>query len=292
MTIRILSDFDGVWTDHAAEAEKVKHFMAEELARLTGRERDAVDADVVRYGELVLEAPASYGWAPDGRITAYVDEDPFCEANSIAVYIETATEDPSTAPYRDAVLAEDFLNLTSFGDHCFLAGTARFRSEEPPALVPHAAEALETIHDAGAEMVVVSNSSAEKIVGWFQHAGIDASADEGHLVRVRGRAGKQNIGDDTTIEVGGRRIFVDRPSYRAVIERENPDVIVGDVFSLDLALPHVMRTEGHPSAPSMLAMRRCAHTPSWVLDDRAGGAIDVVVDQVDELATLMERLRA
>ena len=256
MTIRILSDFDGVWTDHAAEALRVKQFMAAELARLSGVDADTARADVERYGERVLEEPWAYGWAPDGRITAYVDEDPFCEANSIAGYIESATGDASTAPYRAAVLADGFQNLTAFGDHCFLTGTARFRAEEPPALVGNAGAALEALREAGAEMVVVSNSSAEKIVGWFRHAGIDAGADEGHLVRVRGRAGKQDIGDDTTIEVGGRRIFVDRPSYRAVIEVENPDLVIGDVFSLDLALPHVMRTEGHPSAPRVLAGAR------------------------------------
>jgi NTE family protein len=36
MAVRILSDFDGVWTDQAREAEHVKAFQREEAARLAG----------------------------------------------------------------------------------------------------------------------------------------------------------------------------------------------------------------------------------------------------------------
>lgn len=75
--------------------------------------------------------------------------------------------------------------------------------------------------------------------------------------------------------------------YRAAIEEEDPDLVIGDVFSLDLALPHVMRREGNPAAPSKLILRRHPHTPRWVLDTRAGGAIDVVVDDVAELLGLV-----
>ena len=57
--------------------------------------------------------------------------------------------------------------------------------------------------------------------------------------------------------------------------------MIGDVFSLDLALPHVMR-QAREIAPQ-LALRRHPHTPSWVLDSRADGAIDLVVEQLDGL---------
>ena len=92
--------------------------------------------------------------------------------------------------------------------------------------------------------------------------------------------------------MGGRSIFVDRPAYRTLVADEAPDVIIGDVFSLDLAMPHVMRREAAVGAPRVLALRRHTHTPSWVLDGRADGAIDVVVDQVGDLADSIERWRA
>ena len=92
--------------------------------------------------------------------------------------------------------------------------------------------------------------------------------------------------------MAGRSIHVDRPKYRAVIEEEDPDLVVGDVFSLDLALPHVLRTQGQAFAPQMLVLRRHPHTPEWILDGNAGGAIDRVIDRVDELLSVVSDLAA
>jgi phosphoserine phosphatase len=109
-------------------------------------------------------------------------------------------------------------------DKCFLTATGEYRSQHPPALVPGARAALDALHDAGVEVVVVSNSVSEKIVGWFRAVGVDAGEAEGHLVRVRGAAGKQVFGDSNAcIELAGRRIHVDRPRYRRVIEEERPN---------------------------------------------------------------------
>jgi phosphoglycolate phosphatase-like HAD superfamily hydrolase len=290
VTIKILSDFDGVWTDQALEAENVKIYMAAEAARYAEVSGDEARADFRRFEVAVQSAPAEYGWAPDGRITAYVDEDPFCVPNSIAMYLERV-DDPQGVRYRDAILAGGEPSLSAFADRCFLTATADYREQHPPALVPHAKEALEALHEAGAEIVVVSNSSSEKIVGWFQRAGVDAGTDHDSYLRVRGQAGKQVLGPgDQSIEVAGRAVYVDRPQYRAVIEAENPDLVVGDVFSLDLALPHVLRREGRTEAPRELVLRRHRHTPTWVHETRAEGAIDTVVDDVVELVHVVARL--
>ncbi|MEM7307199.1 MAG: HAD family hydrolase [Planctomycetota bacterium] len=292
MAIRILSDFDGVWTDQATEAEHVKAYQHREAARLAGVDADEARRDFAEYRGRVLEEPHRFGWTPDGRITAYADEDPFCEPNSIAGWIESvADSDERAGRYRDAILAEGFANLTAFADHCFLTATGTFREEHPPALVDGAGEVFQALHDAGAEVVVCSNSGSEKVVGWLRHAGVDAGEDEGHLVRVHGNAGKWALGaSDRAIAVGGRTIFVDRPKYHTVFEEERPDVVIGDVFSLDLALPHVLRGEGAPFAPRLLALRRHPHTPGWIAATRADGAIDLLVDRVAELVPTVREL--
>ena len=290
--IKVLSDFDGVWTDQAFEAEQVKLYLAAEAARLARVPADAARAHFARFEEAVQADPGSFGWAPDGRITAYVDEDPFCVANAVASYVDRAQDDADALRYREAILAHEPAGLSAFADRCFLTSTARFRGEHPPALVPGAREAFEALCAAGAEVVVVSNSSAEKVVGWFRGAGIDAASHEdGHpcALRVRGGAGKQHLGPtQRAITVGGRRILVDRPRYAAVLDEERPDLVIGDVFSLDLALPHVLRGEGRLDA--RLALRVHPHTPRWILDTRADGAIDVLVDSVAGLLDELERL--
>ena len=293
MTVRILSDFDGVWTDQATEAEHVKAFQHAEAARLTGIAPDEAARDFAGYAERVLAMPDRFGWTPDGRITASADEDPFCQPNAVAGWIEAeARRDGRARRYRDAILGAGFETLTKFADHCFLHATETYRAEHPPALVEGAGEAFQALHDVGAEIVVVSNSGGEKVVGWLRHAGIDAGEDEGHLVRVHGNAGKWHVAGAEEIEVAGRSVLVDRPLYRAVIEEEDPDLIVGDVFSLDLALPHVMRAQGNERAPHLLALRCQAHTPRWILDSQADGAIDVVLDHVRDLVIVVRELAA
>lgn len=279
MAVKILSDFDGVWTDQAFEARNVKLYMVAEAARLAGIAADQAEQHFARFEAQVLAAPQLHGWAPDGRITAYVDEDPFCEANAIARFIEGSSA-PEAHQYREAVLDNGFVSLSAFGDHCFMTATASFRAQHPPALVPRARQMFAALADAGAELVVVSNSSSEKIEGWFRQTGVGEGA--GSALRVRGSAGKFVLGpSEDGFTLAGRRIRVDRPRYRAILAEERPDFVIGDVFSLDLALPHVMRRAGELSAE--LVLRRHPHTPRWVLDTLADGAIDRVVEQLDGL---------
>lgn len=290
MSVKILSDFDGVWTDQAFEAQNVKLFLIAEAARLARIPADEASAHFERFERVVKGKPESYGWAPDGRITAYVDEDPFCDANGIAQFIEEQS-DADAPRYRAAILGAGFKGVSAFADHCFMTATATFRTQHPPALVPNAKAMFDALGRAGASVVVVSNSPPEKITGWFRDIGVDAGVDSNHALRVRGSAGKFVLGaSDANIEVGRRRIFIDRPKYRRILEEERPDIVIGDVFSLDLALPHVMRRERHQSAASELVLRRHPHTPRWVLDTRAEGAIDSVVDSVGDLVASIEKL--
>jgi phosphoglycolate phosphatase-like HAD superfamily hydrolase len=285
---KILSDFDGVWTDQANEAAAVRSFAIDELARVCDVPRGHAVDEYDAFARSMAAAPHEHGWAPDGRISAYVDEDPLCETSAISRWL-AVSDDPRAMRVRAAVLAAGFADLQAFSEHVFHGGVARFRSEHPPWIVPDARAMLDDLHERGAEIVVVSNSSSEKLIEFFASVGIDAGEDYGHELRVRGSAGKWMLGDDARVTVGGRPIFVDRPRYRSVVAEEAPDLIVGDVFSLDLALPHVMRTEKQPGAPRLLALRRHSHTPAWVLDTRADGAIDVVVDRVGELVELVDR---
>ncbi|MFN0207074.1 MAG: hypothetical protein ACKVS6_12295 [Planctomycetota bacterium] len=294
---RILSDFDGVWTNQAFEASQVKLYLAAEASRIANVSADFGIQHFARFETIVKSRPHEFGWAPDGRITAYVDEDPFCESNAIAGYITKATGDAEAKLYRDAILGAGFSSIASFSDHCFLTATAHFRAEHPPALVANATETLRQLHQIGAEVIVVSNSSAEKILGWFGAVGVDISkalsndAPHGVPFRVRGTAGKQFIGEkNTNISVGGRSIFIDRPRYKTIIEEEKPDLIIGDVFSLDLALPSILRRERNPAAPKTLVLRKHPHTPRWIMDTKAEGAIDAVVDDVFELVALVQKL--
>ena len=313
MTFKILSDFDGVWTNPGDEATGVQSLMIAETARLSGIDRDVVAGDFQVFGEIALGTPGAHGWAPDGRITAYVDEDPFCLGNSMAGVLgglasgelslagcALGSVDGALLPranvYAGAIVARGFANPSAFADHCFLEATAAFLRDHPPALVPGAKAIAERFLAMGADVVVVSNSGEDKILNWLRDADIpafsvhdDSRPANAPCFRVRGSAAKFALGDGhESIQVSGRNIFVDRPKYRTVLEIENADFVIGDVFSLDLALPHSLREAGQSWAPRELILRRHDYTPKWVAESRAGGAIDHVVDGLDDLCDLCE----
>jgi hypothetical protein len=99
---------------------------------------------------------------------------------------------------------------------------------------------------AGVEIVVVSNSGTEKLQRWFAHAGVPAvvhpEAGAGAL-RLRGSAKKFVLDAQArdVIDAGGLPIDVARPHYARVLAEEAPGAVVGDVFSIDLALPLALK---------------------------------------------------
>lgn len=283
---KILSDFDGVWTEADLEAEVLHRQLAESCAALLQADLPSVEADLAAFRREVQGSPHAFGWAPDGRIAAFADEDPLCEVAGLCALVAVA-ERGHARRYREAIEAR-WDTVQAFAEHGFVLAMARFRTEHPPSIAPDARAQLHAVTEAGAEVVVVSNSEPAKLEAWFRAAGIDAGEGPGHELRIRGSAGKQVLGSDRVIEVHGRRVHVDRPRYRQAIEQERPDLVIGDIFSLDLALPHVMREQRHPAAPRTLALRRHRHTPAWILEDRAAGAIDHLVDRFDDLADLIE----
>lgn len=289
--MKILSDFDGVWTEQAEEAEAIFGVFAERLALLRAMARERVEAELRAFLAEVGEQPERYGWAPDGRITAYVDEDPLLRTSALAMYLAAQSGREAVRPYFDAIARAGFESPMAFAGECFVDALSRFRAAHAALLVKGAREVLLELRELGAEVVVVSNSPPEKIEAWFAAAGVATRGREA-LLRVRGNAAKWRLGGVRAIERGGRVVFVDRPAYRVLLEEERPDAVIGDVYSLDLALPGVMREDEPELAPRLLLLRRHAHTPQWVLADRAGGHIDQIVGGVAELVPLALAARA
>ncbi len=288
--LKILSDFDGVWTNQGPEAALLLDWMTTKLAELANVSPQRAQRELGRIRTSMKDAPQQHGWAPDGRISAFLDEDPLVESSALTRALASGI-DEVCKPYAAAVATAGFASMSAFSEYCFRTATESFRDDHPPCIVPDAADLLAAIEDAGAEVVIISNSGADKIGRWFQSAGVDAGEGDEHALRLRGSAMKWFLGEtDESIEIGGRTIHVDRPKYRAAIEAENPDLIIGDVFSLDLAMPHTLRARGVAAAPSTLVLRRHAHTPSWVTQTRADGAIDHIVDGVGDLPALVHQL--
>lgn len=294
----LLTDFDGVWTDPRRELQAVTDFLAAEFARYGGWSPARAAEACARFRAGVLARPQEHGWRVEGRLSSYVDEDVFAMPSSIGQWVDAAP-DADAARLRAAILGE-YPSVLAFLDHCYHSTCARFRAEVPHDLAPGAERVLAWLLREGIRVVFASNAPLEKVQGWFACHGLevaDARATEpgSAPLRAYGRAGKQWLSPrPELLDFGGRAVAADRPQYRALLERERPDLVVGDVLSLDLAAPLALRAAGRPGAPRALALMHLPQAPRWVLDavGAGPGRVDHLVAHVTALPRLVNALRA
>ena len=270
--MRVLFDFDGVWTDQAAEVVAVRRVFVEEVGRLLGESFGVVDARFGEFYSCVLGEPERGGWFPRGMHAAFADEDGLLATASVAEWLDRGGSEPGAAEWRGALRGAGFGSVMDFANAQFGKGMLEAR-KGGHGLVDAAGEVLELLRTRGVEVVVASNSPPEKLAGLFAEIGVA----EGAGLRLMGGAKKWWIDDPSSMRlIGGRHVRIDRPHYRAILEEVRPDMVVGDVTSLDLALPAAMRAAGELAPSLRLLLRRTAGTPEWAasqpqldLDDRA-----------------------
>lgn len=281
--MRIVSDFDGVMTEEAAEAEAVGRGHAALVAEALG---DAALAAAVmeEMRAEVRRAPERHGWFSGGEIACYADEDPYCFHNAVAYALYAA------AP-ADVITRLHTSGLASAEDFCIRAwGEAEggFRAANPSHVTQEALGALSTLAAAGADVVIVSNSANERVKALLEGAGLNRFGQA--KPRVRSGARKFFLGTEPGAvpaerDLGGRRILLRRPHFFEILREEAPDVVIGDVLSMDLALPLAMRDAGLLEETT-LVLTRHAWTPAWVLEACAAGKIEVV-DSVAKIPRLL-----
>jgi len=284
--IRIVSDFDGVFTNQDAEAAAVGAFQLSTVAGAVG-DADAAREQVEAARAWVRSHPGTAGWVSAGVLTCYADEDPYVFHEAVAERLY------ATAPrdVREALAARGHLDHEVFATHCFHNGTEGWRNENPTHLEPDAVGALRELLAEGVEVVVVSNSSTHRVESILTDRG---TADFGPGLRLRGSAKKYVVTPDRpeavpeAAQFGGRRVRLRRGIYFDILQEEKPDVLIGDVLSLDLSLPHALSRAADWAKGMTLVIRRARHTPGWVLDG-CGEAGIRVVESFAELPELVRR---
>ncbi len=293
----LVSDFDGVWTEPARELQEVHTTLVQELAALTARSVPQVEEDVAGFIQIIRQKPECFGWRIEGRFSSYVDEDYFALPTAVGQFLEDATSGPEKI-YLDALLSRHESAL-DFLDSCYHATCDRFRSDVKHDLTRGAERVLEWLLSHHVRITFVSNAPSGKIIDWFAangHEVLDGRdpVSHGRPLRAYGRAGKQFLSHDPqSLTLGGRKVQGDRPEYLALLEQENPDMVIGDVLSLDLALPLWMRQEKHPAAPTGIALMHLKHSPDWVTREigKTPHAPDFLVPHVTSLPRLVTQVR-
>jgi hypothetical protein len=280
--MKLVSDFDGVWTLPHDEARAQGEVLDGTLAGWGGPDTAAWIRDA---RAATLAAPERYGWAPGGRMSAFADEDPFAPHSALLHFIHVhAVDDPLARRLNEAVRENGHASLDAFGGWSHAEGVRRVAATRGPGVLPDAADAGRRMLEGGLEVAVVSNSGTDKLAEWFAQARVPAVVHPAHVsgsMRLRGSARKFVLDPERTdaLAFGGVTIDVARPAYDAVLRDELPDAVVGDVFSLDLALPLALRRREKAFAHMQLFWLIRDYTPRWLVDALApaiAGEVEMV----------------
>ncbi|MBI4236829.1 MAG: hypothetical protein HY696_00250 [Deltaproteobacteria bacterium] len=296
--MKFLCDFDGVLTDITAEARLVYDIFCTELRNCGGLPAARVDALLQQTHATLAAAPQQYGWREHGRIAAYANEDAFM-AN---VGLANGLDDASRTVESDAALLVQRLRQQGVASYSQLAQQAyqtmvdETRAGKRQPVEPEAVETLQRLLHAGHQIVIVSNSSTDRILDLLGRCGLrpdDHGANPAGQFRVRGDARKFHLDAAVTnrgFTVGDYWIDAARPTYEAIIRDEQPSVAIGDVFSLDLGMPYFLA--GHEPAQFdglHLWLRQRPYTPGWsrafITDASAKHCEIRLLPTIGELAT-------
>ncbi len=256
--MKLLTDFDGVWTDPREEAALGYDFIIDEVTRITGEDREKIQARISSVREEVLSQPLLHGWESNGAVAAFSEEDPYITNNAICRAI--------TLHHSDLwdQLKSEFEDFDAFSYACYRGGVERYASGNVELLRKGAKEVLRSLLSKGWEIVYASNSTGEKLRSCLG----ELSAEEGGPIRIRGSARKFVLTSDTGTSqtFAQRAVRTDRGHYLEILEEEQPDIIIGDVFSLDLSLPAELRAKGISYLEKGLVLYKTEYTPSWALE--------------------------
>jgi hypothetical protein len=268
--MRIVMDFDGVYTDPSAEGDACSLNFRNKIISLGFSElgldtEERVDSWL---GELKVRQaahPFDFGWRSEGRVSAFTFEDPFIRNIGLADFLDHLVKkgDARAKKVLSGLSARE--RIKSFGELSEWSFHQLNMKKHPDPLAKRwVMEAL----NHGHEVHIVSNSATDKIQEFLDQAGFP----EDQRPRVRGGARKFGLGKaPRPLEVGswgGRKVEVDtdRPLYEAALLEIQPDVVIGDVFCLDLALPVRLKREKKLSLNGGIHYRHRDYTPSPMLD--------------------------
>ncbi len=269
--MKILMDFDGVFTDPTREGARCREIFRERLADLAGMAPADVRRETDLAEALLRENRFDYGWRFNGRLSAFGIEDPFILGLGTADVFDRLADQghPPMATARDRLRARGVASYGALGQLAFQGMSEELQAAGGAEPDPEAVACVKAWLAEGQGVRVVSNSDPSKLRLFFEKCGIPEGARFGFL----GGARKFELGDEpASLELGPMKIDVDRPRYREVLLSEKPDAVVGDCLSLDLALPLALARAGALASRLRLVLKRRHYTPTATLEACRGDA--------------------
>ncbi|MBC7398116.1 MAG: hypothetical protein H7333_11790 [Bdellovibrionales bacterium] len=277
--MRIVMDFDGVYTDPSHEGVACSRSFRDKILSLQMKEVGLETIENVEswLGELrarQASQPFQFGWRSEGRVSAFAFEDPFIRNIGLADYLDSLVAQGDTRAKKVLARLKQTEKIHSFGELSEWSFLQLAVKKAPD----HGAKAwVMKALEKGHEVYIVSNSATLKIEEFLTQN----DYPEGKRPLVRGGARKFGLGKkprpfllsktaDFNVEVD-----TDRPEYEKLLLEIKPDAVIGDVFSLDLTLPIRLKREGKLSFNWGIFYRHRDYTPSQMVEFVTGRGTQV-----------------
>lgn len=268
--MRIVMDFDGVFTDPSDEGDACSKYFRDTILGLDLKELDLGSADQVDswLGECrarQASQPYQFGWRSEGRVSAFTFEDPFLRNIGLADFLDSLVKNNDARAKRvlsDLSKTKAAKTFGELSEQSFHSITLKKRPDS--SAKTWVLDAIEKGH----EVFIVSNSASDKIESFLSQN----SFPEDRRPKVLGGAKKFGLGSKanplTVSDDSKGKVVVDtnRPLYEEALLKIKPDAVIGDVFSLDLALPIRLKREGKLDFKWGLFYKQRDYTPSAMVE--------------------------
>ncbi len=280
-SLKLLSGFDGIWTNQEKEAEYVWDTIHKKLRQVTKFSESEIKNIFDEAESDMNRTPYENGWMNEEKISAFRGEDPFGDIYALFGYIDKTANTKSFSVYKQklAEIKKDINNKykspEKFAFECFTEASRKFKESGKLAPPANAKASLEKVLDKGADVVIASNSGTEKIEHLFLKLGKSPTNEKSfkrNNVFARSNARKFVISPDYKMlpETMNIKKYYDiqlrRKFYHKVLTDEMPDFVLGNIFSIEIALPLYLR-QSEPGFKNLKVIQLIKkYTPGWVKD--------------------------
>jgi hypothetical protein len=243
MSSSLIFDFDGVLTKVGMK-EKLQTKCIAELAELSEKPFDEVLKDYNIAKEHVFANPTKFGWMQDNKIIVdFVDEDPFGEIIGTMHRMEETGYNKAIKSRYGSVEALQYNNFKQTYSH------------DNVEMVHNIAESLKAACEVFDLVSILTNSDPSKVSKFMEKYNTGVS--------VSGFAMKHYVKPHSIeelpeyINIEGRNVAIQRPEYFKGLKALEKDrtIMIGDSFSIDLALPFAMGYE--------IVLKENDYTANW-----------------------------
>ncbi len=272
--MRIVMDFDGVFTDPTGEGDACSKSFRDKILSLQLKDinldsEEKVDSWLGELRARQASQPFDFGWRSEGRVSAFTFEDPFIRNIGLADFLDDQVKKGNERAQKVLQGLKKTEKISTFGE---LSEWSFHQLKIKKCSDPSAKAWVMGAIDRGHEVFIVSNSATDKIEEFLDQNGYPKEKRP----KVRGGARKFGLGktpnrfllsksENQTVEVD-----TDRPLYEEALLDIKPDAVIGDVFCLDLSLPIRLKREGKLKFSWGIFYRHRDYTPSQMVEMISG----------------------